>query len=93
RHKPAIYRKGGHQEGAQAIDRILIGKTAIELSAERLPIRKHGSGCVLSAALCSALAEGLDLTTACMRARAYTRTFLTSNESLLGYHAYAEKTS
>lgn len=87
-HKPTIYRKGGHQEGEQAVDQIRIGKTVIDLSAERLDTQKHGSGCILSAGIAAGLALGLDLTAACMRAKAYTRTVLLSNQSLLGYHAY-----
>jgi hydroxymethylpyrimidine/phosphomethylpyrimidine kinase len=49
---------------------------------------KHGSGCVLSAAITSYLAQsGMSVLQACREAKKYTETFLASNKSLLGYHA------
>ncbi|MGB0522202.1 MAG: hydroxymethylpyrimidine/phosphomethylpyrimidine kinase [Flammeovirgaceae bacterium] len=48
---------------------------------------KHGSGCVLSAAITAYLALGNDLISACSKAKAYTTNFLASNSTLLGYHS------
>lgn len=47
---------------------------------------KHGSGCVLSAAVTAQLAAGVSLFKACISAKQYTEKFLASHSSLLGYH-------
>jgi len=49
-------------------------------------LRKHGSGCVLSAAITASLAKGLNLKSSCEAAKAYTFEFLRSSEGLLGNH-------
>jgi hydroxymethylpyrimidine/phosphomethylpyrimidine kinase len=48
---------------------------------------KHGSGCVLSAAITAQLGLGNNLEDACRAAKQYTEEFLISNDSLLGFHA------
>jgi hydroxymethylpyrimidine/phosphomethylpyrimidine kinase len=55
--------KGGHLSNAQAATDIFFdGKTESELRAPFVKgIRTHGTGCVYSAAICAALALGLDL--------------------------------
>lgn len=47
---------------------------------------KHGSGCVLASAITAHLALQYDVFDACVNGKRYTETFLSSNESLLGYH-------
>lgn len=47
---------------------------------------KHGSGCVLSAAVTAFLALGNDLKTSCELAKSYTFEFLQSTPGLLGTH-------
>lgn len=49
---------------------------------------KHGSGCVLSAAITAALANGRSLEQACREAKAYTYRYLQSHPSLLGHHKF-----
>lgn len=49
-------------------------------------LKKHGSGCVLSAAITASLAKGNDLKSSCEEAKAYTFKFLKSTEGLLGIH-------
>ncbi|MDJ0366244.1 hydroxymethylpyrimidine/phosphomethylpyrimidine kinase [Hymenobacter sp. H14-R3] len=79
--------KGGHAAGACATDALLVGDARHEFSAPRLPHgAKHGSGCVLSAAVLARLALGDDLPAACRAGKAYTAAFLASNDTLLGYH-------
>jgi hydroxymethylpyrimidine/phosphomethylpyrimidine kinase len=51
---------------------------------------KHGSGCVLSSALAANLALGCLLPAAAIRAKQYTRQFLSSNKTLLGWHRSLE---
>ena len=80
--------KGGHAEGCQATDVLLAEGRRHEFSGPRLPHgAKHGSGCVLSAAVLARLALGDDLPAACQAGKAYTAAFLGSNDSLLGYHS------
>jgi hydroxymethylpyrimidine/phosphomethylpyrimidine kinase len=80
--------KGGHDEGQLATDLLLANGTQYEFSAPRLPHgEKHGSGCVLSAAVLAQLAKGENLVDACRLGKAYTTAFLGSNETLLGYHS------
>ena len=79
--------KGGHDTAALATDVLLASGGRHTLSTPRLPHgEKHGSGCVLSAAVLARLALGDDLGAACRAGKAYTAAFLGSNETLLGYH-------
>ncbi|TVT40750.1 hydroxymethylpyrimidine/phosphomethylpyrimidine kinase [Hymenobacter setariae] len=83
----AVLLKGGHADGPEATDLLLLGGERHTLSAPRLPHgEKHGSGCVLSSAVLARLALGDDLATACQSGKAYTAAFLGSNTTLLGYH-------
>ena len=80
--------KGGHAEGNSATDVLLANGQRHEFSAPRLPHgEKHGSGCVLSAAVLAGLAKGQSLPDACRTGKDYTTAFLASNDSLLGYHS------
>jgi hydroxymethylpyrimidine/phosphomethylpyrimidine kinase len=84
--------KGGHDAAALATDLLLVGSERHEFSAPRLPHgEKHGSGCVLSAAVLARLALGDNLATACQSGKAYTAAFLGSNDTLLGYHYEIKK--
>ena len=79
--------KGGHGRGKQATDVLLAGGEQHEFTAPRLLHgAKHGSGCVLSAAVLAQLALGQPLAEACRLGKAYTTRVLASNDSLLGYH-------
>ncbi|TGE06355.1 hydroxymethylpyrimidine/phosphomethylpyrimidine kinase [Hymenobacter fodinae] len=79
--------KGGHQEGAQSTDVLFLNGQQHSFTAPRLPNgEKHGSGCVLSAAITAELAKGQPLIEACRLGKEYTTRVLASNPSLLGYH-------
>ena len=79
--------KGGHDEGVLATDILFLNGEQHLFSAPRLPQgEKHGSGCVLSAAILAHLAKGETLVEACRAGKAYTTTVLASNPTLLGYH-------
>lgn len=81
--------KGGHAEGPDATDVLYQqGRAVATFSAPRLPRgEKHGSGCVLSAAITAGLARGLALPEACRAGKAYTARVLASNDTRLGYHS------
>lgn len=82
-----IYLKGGHRKGANLGYDILYwkgGKYTFE--PKLIGSAKHGSGCVLSSAICANLALGLTVPKAFQNAKNYIEKFLTSNSSLLGWH-------
>lgn len=79
--------KGGHNKDEPGVD-FLFGPNPVEkiLPAVEKVFPKHGSGCVLSAAIVANLAKGNDLSTACRNAKKYIGQFLSSNQTLLGTH-------
>jgi len=83
----SVLLKGGHNEKEAGVDYLYMNGGCIELkpSINNLSA-KHGSGCVLSAAIVANLALGEDLKTACQKAKKYVEQFLGSNSSLLGFH-------
>lgn len=80
--------KGGHNPQFPGTDFLLDGKRRhlLEPGAPEVH-QKHGSGCVLSAAIISNLAKGFSLLESCRLGKAYIERFLNSNTSLLGYHS------
>lgn len=86
RYDTRILWKGGHDEGATAVDRLITAEGIRSYAVTRSTRSKHGTGCALSAAIVSALAQGDDLDTACNKAQLYVAGFIDSNDSRLGYH-------
>ena len=83
----AVLLKGGHNSEALGTDFLFLKKEQTVLSTQnKVPYQKHGSGCVLSAAITANLALGNDLTTSCKTAKIYIEKFINSNNTLLGYH-------
>jgi hydroxymethylpyrimidine/phosphomethylpyrimidine kinase len=79
--------KGGHNSEELGVDYLYKGSKVIKLEASTTQVfAKHGSGCVLSAAITANLALGNDLLTACKLSKKYIEQFLISNKTLLGYH-------
>jgi hydroxymethylpyrimidine/phosphomethylpyrimidine kinase len=80
--------KGGHNAEDVGTDYLYLkdGGLAEFRALDAAVYAKHGSGCVLSAAITANLALGNDLFKSCMYAKKYTEQFLKSNETLLGYH-------
>ena len=79
--------KGGHNEQAKGYDYLFTQGTMQRFRPKSVSAyAKHGSGCVLSAALAAALAQGYKLHRACLRAKQYTLRFLESTPGLLGFH-------
>lgn len=82
-----IYLKGGHSEGDTVMDMLFVADHTYVYPNDRIPNgAKHGSGCVLSAALTAQLALGLSLPDAAERANQYTQAYLASSPTLLGHH-------
>lgn len=81
--------KGGHNAAKPGYDYLYSrGESKTFRPKQLVPQGKHGSGCVLSAALTALLAQGLPLHKACRKAKDYTTRFLNSNSTLLGYHRF-----
>ncbi len=83
----AILLKGGHNPNKIGTDYLHIQDRFFRLSPKKIEVfQKHGSGCVLSAAITANLALGQELLSACKNAKSYTEQFLLSNSTLLGNH-------
>jgi hydroxymethylpyrimidine/phosphomethylpyrimidine kinase len=85
----AVVAKGGHCDtGVNVLDRLFVGgaETWRAESPRLAQGAKHGSGCVLSAALAAGLSLGLSPEAASEAAHQYTREYLASSSSLAGYH-------
>lgn len=83
----AVLLKGGHSEMQVGTDYLYKHEKRYELTPGVYYVhQKHGSGCVLSAAITARLALGFDLTTSCVLAKKYVEQFLNSNTTLLGDH-------
>jgi hydroxymethylpyrimidine/phosphomethylpyrimidine kinase len=66
----AVLLKGGHGGGAEASDLLLAAHAPPRwLRGPRINAVRRGTGCALSAAIAAGLAAGLELTTACERAK------------------------
>jgi hydroxymethylpyrimidine/phosphomethylpyrimidine kinase len=64
--------KGGHLKSGPAIDVLMVGQSARELTSDRLSVaHTHGTGCQLSAAVTGFLAHGLSLDDAVDRGKAF----------------------
>lgn len=84
--------KGGHHTGQDSTDHLITPTTIVPFTVQRSIYSKHGSGCVLSAAITSALAQGFFLSEACNKAQVYISSFINSNDSKLGFHSLQSAT-
>jgi hydroxymethylpyrimidine/phosphomethylpyrimidine kinase len=79
----------GESDGQESVDILNADGDIIKISAPRLEnAEKHGSGCVLSAAITAFLSKGLDLEEACRKAKEYTFHFLSGTQNRLGFHYF-----
>ena len=86
-HHCSILLKGGHRKHALGVDQLYEKGKVEAFFPQRTDLAtKHGSGCVLSAAITSHLALGKNLRAACRYAKSYISTFLKSHPGQLGWH-------
>jgi hydroxymethylpyrimidine/phosphomethylpyrimidine kinase len=79
--------KGGHNEEEKGVDYLYTKSSIVQFLPHNAHVSaKHGSGCVLSAAITANIALGFNLQLACANAKKYIEQFLSSNNTLLGYH-------
>lgn len=79
----AVLVKGGHADGAQAIDLLVTPAGVERFSAPRVDTRNtHGTGCTLSSAIAAFLAQDATLSDAIARAKAYLTDALAAADAL-----------
>ena len=80
----AVLMKGGHAEGAQCTDLLLVaGEPPLAFTAERLHTRNtHGTGCTLSSAIAAGLAKGLPLARAVAEAHSWLHAAIAAADTL-----------
>lgn len=82
-----ILLKGGHHPKETGTDYLHTQNQFFRLSPKNTSIyQKHGSGCVLSAAITANIALGKELLLACKEGKNYTENFLLSTPTSLGNH-------
>jgi hydroxymethylpyrimidine/phosphomethylpyrimidine kinase len=82
-----ILLKGGHNAANIGCDRLFLKNEIIDLlPSEKVCFEKHGSGCVLSAAIAANLALNQSEIEACKNAKIYIEKYLSSTSTLIGYH-------
>ncbi|MEO6175197.1 MAG: hydroxymethylpyrimidine/phosphomethylpyrimidine kinase [Flavobacterium circumlabens] len=83
----AVLVKGGHNEAKTGTDYLFLKDEIITLlPSEKKCFEKHGSGCVLSAAIASNFALNQTHEEACKNAKIYIEKYLSSTPTLIGYH-------
>lgn len=83
----AVLIKGGHRLEKTGCDLLLENGNYSEITGASFNGKsKHGTGCVLSAAIAANLAKGKSLAVSCVEAKTYVEKFILSNDSNLGYH-------
>lgn len=90
RHDVNILLKGGHEEGPLSTDRLVTPEGKTEFSVPRTETDKHGTGCVLSAAITASLTLGYSLAASCRQGQQYVNRFIQSNDGKLGVHRRTE---
>jgi hydroxymethylpyrimidine/phosphomethylpyrimidine kinase len=79
----AVLIKGGHGEGAEAVDVLLAAESFTRLATARVATNNtHGTGCTLSSAIAAGLAKGLDLVAATREAKVYVSEAIASSHRL-----------
>ncbi|WP_083202491.1 bifunctional hydroxymethylpyrimidine kinase/phosphomethylpyrimidine kinase [Stappia indica] len=80
----AVLMKGGHGEGAQCTDLLLVaGEPPLAFTAERIDTRNtHGTGCTLSSAIAAGLAKGLPLARAVAEAHSWLHAAIAAADTL-----------
>jgi len=89
--KTAILIKGGHRVEKIGSDLLYENGNFTEIPGKSFQGKsKHGTGCVLSAAITANLAKGKSLIDCCTQAKTYVEEFIFSNDLNLGYQ-HADK--
>ncbi|MDP4268324.1 MAG: hydroxymethylpyrimidine/phosphomethylpyrimidine kinase [Bacteroidota bacterium] len=81
--------KGGHNEKEKGTDYLYYKNETHQIKKKKDDnvFPKHGSGCVLSSAITANIVNGHPLLESCILAKEYVENFLSTNSTLIGYHA------
>jgi hydroxymethylpyrimidine/phosphomethylpyrimidine kinase len=83
-----VYLKGGHNQEKLGVDYLFSQQVKHVFNPQVGDVSgKHGSGCVLSSAICAHLALGYNAKEACHKSKRYMEKVLSSNNTLLGWHS------
>lgn len=83
----SILIKGGHRKEKAGCDLLFENDKFTEIEGASFHGKsKHGTGCVLSAAISANIALGNSLFESCREGKRYVEKFILSNETNLGYH-------
>lgn len=83
----ALLLKGGHRVSETGTDILFSNNASTEIPGVSFHGKsKHGTGCVLSAAIAANLAKGENLKDSCTIAKTFVEKFILSNNSNLGFH-------
>jgi hydroxymethylpyrimidine/phosphomethylpyrimidine kinase len=79
----AVLIKGGHGDGAESVDMLVMPASFTRLAAARVATKNtHGTGCTLSSAIAAGLANGLDLVEAARAAKVYVSDAIAASQRL-----------
>jgi hydroxymethylpyrimidine/phosphomethylpyrimidine kinase len=79
----AVLIKGGHGDGAESVDMLVLPTSFTRLATARIATKNtHGTGCTLSSAIAAGLAKGLDLAAAVRAAKLYVTAALQSADRI-----------
>lgn len=87
----SVLLKGGHSAEAKGVDLLMDNNQEMIFDSRASDFSKHGTGCVLSSAILSNLANGNDIIKSVKLAKEYIFSFIESNETLLGYHSRGDE--
>jgi len=84
----ALLVKGGHGEGDEIVDRLILADgSEVRWADPRIPTRhNHGTGCTLASAIATGLGHGMTLSDAIARARVFVRLALREAPGFGGGH-------
>lgn len=83
----SIYLKGGHSKEKKGKDIFYSGDKTFPINPKNSEAaEKHGTGCVLSAALTACFANGYPTVKSLLKSKSYVESLMASNSSGLGYH-------
>jgi len=85
----AVLIKGGHAEGAEAVDLLVDAGGVRRFTGKRhQTMNTHGTGCTLSSAIAAGLAQGMTLEKAVERAKAYVNAAIAAADRLSVGHGH-----
>jgi hydroxymethylpyrimidine/phosphomethylpyrimidine kinase len=85
--RTSILIKGGHRTDKTGCDLLFENAKFTEIEGASFHGKsKHGTGCVLSAAIAANLTKGENILESCKSGKKYVEKFILSNETNLGYH-------